>query len=280
MSASAEKAALYRVVVDGECLQVAVTEGQGRPLVICNNFLANLDVLAGVCTALTPPTLCFDMPGIGGSDDVGRMRRMPALARLLEQLIGEFDYPEIDLMGIGWGGLLAQRYVRDYGARVRRLVLIATSAGPLMFPGRVSSLRRLALPRGLSTLAVDGRDARELFGGRRIDECSDIVEALKRAGTPTRRGYGAQIYALSGATSLAWLHRLSVPTLILAGDDDPIVPMVNARVLSLLIPRSTLSVMRGAGHWLLLERTDEAARRIEEFLASGRLLVEPDIEQR
>lgn len=270
MSASIEQPAPQQLMVDGERLQVAWTQGQGTPLVICNNFLASLEILDDVCARLERPTLRFDMPGVGGSGDVVRMRRMPAVAQLLDALIEQFALAEIDLMGIGWGGLVAQRYARDFGPRVRRLVLVSTSGGPVMFPGRVGSLRRLLLPRSLASLAVDGRDARELFGGRRADECSAIVRALERARPPTRRGYAAQFYALSGSTSLPWAHRLMVPTLVLAGDDDSIVPMVNARVLSTLIPQSILSVMRGAGHWLLLERSDEAIRRIEEFLTPER----------
>jgi pimeloyl-ACP methyl ester carboxylesterase len=54
--------------------------------------------------------------------------------------------------------------------------------------------------------------------------------------------------------------------LILAGDDDPIVPLVNARLLNLLIPRSRLQVIKGAGHLLLVTRTDDAVRHINNFL--------------
>lgn len=267
MSVNGDRSEARDVFVDGERLHVVTTTGHGTPLLVCNNFLANLDILDGFCVALSRPTLRFDMPGTGDSAEPARMRRMPAWATMVAALLERLDYHEIDLLGVGWGGLLAQCVARDYPGRIRRLVLVATASGQLMFPGRLGSVRRLLRRPGLAAITADGRDARQLFGGRRVDECGDIVAALDRARPPTRRGYAAQIYAMAGFTSLPWLHRLPMPTLVLAGDDDPIVPMVNARVMSLLIGRSTLSVMRGAGHWLLLERTGESARRIDHFLA-------------
>ena len=92
------------------------------------------------------------------------------------------------------------------------------------------------------------------------------ARAMGRATPPTRRGHAAQLYALAGYSSLPWLHRLGVPTLVLAGDDDAVVPMVNARVLALLLPRARLTVIRGGGHWFVLERTDEVVRELDGFL--------------
>ena len=55
---------------------------------------------------------------------------------------------------------------------------------------------------------------------------------------PTLRGYLGQIYAITGWTSIPWLRTLPQPTLVLAGDDDPIVPLVNGRILARCIPAS------------------------------------------
>lgn len=267
MSASAEAAAIDEIVIAGQRLRVAETDGHGeRPLVICNDFLANLDILDEFCSALGRATLRFDLPGIGGASGPARMQRMAGLARLVAELVAARGHDRFDLLGVGWGGLLAQRIARDYGGRIHRLVLVATSAGQLMFPGRIANLRRLASLTGLQRAAIDAQDVRSVFGGRRREECEMVAQAMARAMAPSRRGYLAQCYALAGFSSLPWLHRLTMPTLVLSGDDDPIVPLVNARVLTLLVPRSELSVMRGAGHWLLLERADEAARRVAAFL--------------
>lgn len=271
MSAKSEvRAVSQHVVVDGERIHTMYAAGEGTPLVICNDFVADASVLDGFVRALAGrPVLCFDPPGIGLSDDVNRWRRMPALARLLAELIDRVGLgPSVDVMGIGWGGMLAQQFARDHRNRVRRQVLAATSSGQLMFPGRIASLFRLARPNGLATVAPDAARARTIFGGRREDECRPVVEALARARPATRRGYGAQLYALTGYSSLTWLHRLNVPTLVLAGDDDAIVPMVNARMMALLLPQARLAIIRGGGHWFVLERTDEVVRLLADFLDS------------
>lgn len=269
MSARSEPRLLEHVALDGERLHTVFTPGRGTPLLLCNDFIANLDVLDEFVAALDRPVLCFDLPGIGTSADVSRFRRMSALTRLLARLLDHYrlDTP-VDVMGIGWGGLLAQQFAHGHRDRVRRLVLAGTSSGQLMFPGRLASLMRLARPGALGAIAPDGQNARSVFGGRRNDECGAIAQAMARATAPTNRGYAAQLYALAGYSSLPWLHRLNVPTLIMAGDDDAIVPMVNARVLALLLPQAKLKIIRGGGHWFVLERTDEVVRILDEFLES------------
>jgi len=266
---------IEHIRLGGEQLRVAIVSGipdtnstsACTPLLICNDFCANLDILDDFAAALERPVLCFDPPGVGESSDVTRMRRMTGLAALIANLLDALRIEgAVDVLGIGWGGLLAQQFAHNHGARVRRLVLAATSSGQLMFPGRLASLWYLVRPTGLLDAAPDADTARRLFGGRRNDECDAIAIAMARACRPTRRGHAAQLYALTGYTSLAWLHRLNVPTLVLAGDDDTIVPMVNSRVLALLLPLARLSVIRGGGHWFVLERTDEVVRLVNEFL--------------
>ena len=267
MSARSEPRRIEHVAIEGERLHTAFVPGNGTPLLLCNDFAANLDILDEFALALGRPVLCFDLPGVGTSADVTTMRRMPALARLLAGLLDHYGLTRpVDVMGIGWGGLLAQQFAHSHRDRVRRLVLAATASGQLMFPGRLASLMRLARPDALSRVAPDAEQARTVFGGRRNDECQQIAQAMSRASAPTRRGYAAQLYALTGFSSLPWLHRLNVPTLVMAGDDDSIVPTVNARVLSLLLPQARLEILRGAGHWFVLERTDEVVRMLDEFL--------------
>jgi pimeloyl-ACP methyl ester carboxylesterase len=77
------------------------------------------------------------------------------------------------------------------------------------------------------------------------------------------------LYAISGWSSLLWLSRLSQPTLVLAGDDDPIVPLVNGRILARRIPNARLHVVPGGGHLFLLERPAELASLVVAFLSAG-----------
>ncbi len=74
--------------------------------------------------------------------------------------------------------------------------------------------------------------------------------------------------AAAGWTSLPLLPLVRQPTLILAGDDDPIIPLVNARIMHRLIPRSELHIYHG-GHLELVADAERIAPVVEEFLDAG-----------
>ncbi len=82
------------------------------------------------------------------------------------------------------------------------------------------------------------------------------------------RGYIDQLYAISFWTALPWLWRLSQPTLVLAGDDDPIAPPINGRILARIIPNARLEIIHRGGHLFLLERPTETAGLVADFLAA------------
>ena len=69
---------------------------------------------------------------------------------------------------------------------------------------------------------------------------------------------------------MLWLHRITAPTLVLAGDDDPIVPVANGRLLASRIPDARLHIVRGGGHLFLLEQASEVGAVIAEFVGEPR----------
>ena len=72
---------------------------------------------------------------------------------------------------------------------------------------------------------------------------------------------------MCGWSSLPWLHRIVQPTLILAGDEDPIVPLANSRLMASRMPTARLRVVHGGGHLFLLDQPETVADDIREFLA-------------
>jgi pimeloyl-ACP methyl ester carboxylesterase len=83
----------------------------------------------------------------------------------------------------------------------------------------------------------------------------------------SRCGYLLQLLAGVGWTSLAALPFVRQPTLILAGSDDPIIPLVNARIMAVLLPDATLHVYDD-GHLGLLTQANELAPVVTDFLLS------------
>ena len=172
------------------------------------------------------------------------------------------------MLGISWGGGVAQHFAAFQRARCRRLVLVATATGTPMVPARPSVLVHLVTPRRYLDPGYLGRVAGDLYGGLARIDSTEIVAAMRdghRVGPS--RGYLYQLTAAAGWTSLPFLPRLRQPTLILAGDDDPIIPIANARLMHRLIRDSRLHVYHG-GHLALVTEAAELAPVVDGFLAA------------
>ncbi|HET9291481.1 MAG TPA: alpha/beta fold hydrolase, partial [Actinomycetes bacterium] len=139
------------IAVGDQQLRVAVRPGDGTrtPLVLANGIGASLELLQPFVDHLDPviEVVRFDAPGVGGSPLPRTPYRLPRLARLLARLLDQLGYATVDLLGISWGGGLAQQFALSQRDRCRRLVLAATGTGMLMVPGRPRVLARMATPR-------------------------------------------------------------------------------------------------------------------------------------
>ncbi len=259
--------------VDGARLRVAVRRGGGSrpPLLLMNGIGAALESFQPLVDMLDPvlDVIRFDVPGVGGSPPPARPYRFPALARLVGRMLDELGVAEVDVLGISWGGGLAQQFAWTERRRCRRLVLVATGTGAMMVPGSPSVLAKLASPRRYGDPTYMIRIAPELYGGsirRDPDRLRRVLHAL--AGPGDGRGYALQLAAGLGWTSVGFLPMVPQRTLVLTGDDDPIIPVANGRILAALIRRSTLHVYRG-GHVELVADPAPFAVLIEQFLSDA-----------
>ena len=258
------------LAVGGRTLRVSVREGTPGwpPLLLCNGIGASLELFQPFVDALDPrrPVIRFDIPGVGGSPAPVAPYHLATLPSLLAGLLDQLGYAQADVLGISWGGGLAQQFALSRPDRVRRLVLVATGTGALMVPAHPRILVRMLSPRRHRDPGYAARIAGELYGGSvRHDPAlaRDLLHAITRVGLA--RGYYYQLLSALGWTSLPWLPKLRSPALILAGDDDPIIPLVNARIMHRLIPRSRLHVYRG-GHLELAADAESLAATVEAFL--------------
>src|SRR5882757_241047 len=258
------------LTIGGRAIRVAVREGTPSrpPLLLCNGIGVSLELFQPFVDALDPqrPVIRFDMPGIGGSPAPVIPYHLATLPSLLAGLLEQLGYEQADVLGISWGGGLAQQFALSRPDRVRRLVLVATAPGSLMVPGHPRVLLRMLTPRRHRDPGYAARVAGELYGGSARENpivARDLLHATTRLGPP--RGYYYQLISILGWTSLPRLPRLRPPTLILACDDDPIIPLVNARIMHRLIPRSQLHVYHG-GHLELAADAGRLAAAVEAFL--------------
>jgi poly(3-hydroxyalkanoate) depolymerase len=253
--------------VDGRMLRVAIwktAKKSGKlPLLFFNGIGANIEVMAPLAEQLPDrDIITFDMPGVGGSPEPVVPYNAIMMARIAALLLDRFKMPLVDVMGVSWGGAMAQQFALQHGSHVNRLILAATSAGMLMVPGNPKALIKMADPRRY----IDPEFMRKHFGtlyGGATDGSEGHIDRIK---PPTKTGYFYQLIAMLGWTSAPFLPFMRRDTMILMGDDDQIVPVANGRFLNMLIPHSELVVIKGGGHLFMLSHVAETIAEMRRFL--------------
>jgi poly(3-hydroxyalkanoate) depolymerase len=251
-----------------------VRHGVGRPLLLITGIGAHLDMWAPFARLVGERELiAFDAPGTGLSQRPRRPLRMGGLAEVVRALLDELELDRVDVLGYSWGGALAQELARRAPERVRRLVLCATGPGVLGgSPPRPLAALMLATPARYYHPRLLALSVPHIAGGRTARDPGVLARnaAQRLRWPPDALGYAFQLYAVAGWSSLPWLGRVAAPTLVIGGDDDPSVPLRNARVLAARIPNARLHVVKGGGHLFLLDEPESVAGVIGAFLDDAR----------
>ena len=256
----------------GRSLRVSVREGTDDatpPLLLLNGIGASLEVLQPFVDALHPrrTVIRFDVPGVGGSPRPVVPYVLATFSPVVARMLDELGHPDpVDVLGFSWGGGLAQHFAVQHRRRVRRLVLAATGTGSLMVPAHPRVLARMLTPRRHRDPEYARSIAGDIYGGTmrtHPERAARALHAQTRLGP--KRGYYYQLAAAAGWSSLPFLRLIRTPTLIVAGDDDPIIPAINAQVMARLIPDAELHLYRG-GHLALVTEAPALAPVVERFL--------------
>ncbi len=264
---------VFETVVRRRKLRVAIRRAAGpgparTPLLLLNGIGASLELLQPFVDELPPAieVIRFDVPGIGGSPMPLIPYHMSTLAPLVGAMIRRLGYDKVDVMGFSWGGGLAQQFAVTQRRQTRKVILAATGTGSLMIPARPNVLAKMLTPRRHQDPDYARTIAGEIYGGTmrtNPEAAANVLHAFTRKGPS--RGYYYQLLAGAGWSSLPGLGLIRQPTLIIAGDDDPIIPVVNAKIMARGIPRARLHLYQG-GHLALLTEAKELAPVIDAFL--------------
>jgi pimeloyl-ACP methyl ester carboxylesterase len=158
------------IAVNGTQLRVAVRPGRRGmkltapaprvPLLLINGIGASLELLEPFVRQLDPAVdvIRFDPPGVGGSAQPALPYRFTGLCALIADMLTELGYDQVDVLGISWGGGVAQHFAAFQRARCRRLVLVATATGSLMVPGKPSALIHIPVRVGGAETALAAAD--------------------------------------------------------------------------------------------------------------------------
>jgi poly(3-hydroxyalkanoate) depolymerase len=264
---------IRRMRISGYDLRVGLWAGEPTsvPLLIFNGIGSRLELLRPFVQRLDPDrsVIVFDVPGTGESPTPRFPYRLWMLARLTSQLLDALGHNRVHIMGVSWGGAIAQQFAVQRSARCDKLILAATATGMLMIPGDLRTLAKMATPRRLTDRGYLEKHFGTLYGGSARVERAFFEELGRFMHSASWMGYLFQQLALVGWSSLPFLPLVRQRTLILAGNDDPLVPLANAKLMASMIPRSQVRVLED-GHLFLFSRGAESAAAVNGFLTDER----------
>jgi poly(3-hydroxyoctanoate) depolymerase len=247
----------------------AQIRGEGEPLLLFSGLWGEV----GLWEQLLPHlagfrTIAFDPPGIGRSQMPPFPLTMWALAGFGPAVLDELGIESAHVLGASFGGAVAQQMAFSYPSRVRRLVLASTSFGGFAMPGSPKALWHFVHPRSYHPERLE-QVAGDMFGGRLRTE-PELVRSMHIRRPTDIMAAMYRMAPLFGWTSLPWLWAIGHPALIIAGDDDPVTPLVNHRIIASLMPRATLHTVPGGGHLVLLDSAHQIGPLIASFLQDDR----------
>jgi 3-oxoadipate enol-lactonase len=249
--------------------------GSGDPLVLIPGLGATSALWDSVATELARSfcVILADNRGVGQSIPKRPPRTLEDFSVDLVELMDHLQIVRAHVMGLSLGGMIAYQLASDHPSRLDRLVLVSCTH---RFSPYLREMARL-LGHALRYFPQDVfRRTIELLGTapEYLDAHGDDIErklASAREDTPPRSGVAKQLWCLARQDREdAWAHRIATPTLVIAGEQDHLIPACYARRMAQQIRESEFMVVPGCGHNPFEEKSDVVLPRITEFLMRGR----------
>jgi len=250
-------------------------EGDGPESIVLINGLADdletwvlqMDDLLGAGYRV----LRFDNRGVGQTDKPEGPYTSRMLADDAKALVDELGLRDVHLMGVSMGGMIAQEYALNDGGNLRTLTLACTYAAPGPFCSRMFAMWRDMAPENgvpfimrdvtLWAFTVPFFEARE-------DEAKEF-EAEMAAMDMSVEAYLAQLHVIQTHDTTGRLDQISTPALVLAGEQDILIPVSLSKRLHEQIPGADWATTKG-GHACMWEHPGEFNRTYLEWIGAHR----------
>ena len=214
--------------------------------------------------------ISFDNRGAGRSSAPPGPYSIEQMALDSIRLMHSLDIDKTFVVGLSMGGMTAQELALILPHRISGLVLAATHPGGTMrIPGSPEVYECLMDNNGLSQEEIVEKNIPILFSPKTVTDLPEIIQAYrkrqKNIPEQTEHAFAAQQEAIQGFDCSRRLSKIKAPTLVLAGEDDQLIPAENARRMAEHIPDSQIEIMSHAGHLIHMEQTEEFNKIIDEF---------------
>ena len=250
-------------------------EGNGDPIVFVHGFPLDHSMWADQIDAFRSSycVISPDLRGFGSSDGGDEIVRMKDFASDLQALLEVLDVrAPVHLCGLSMGGYIAFQFAKYFGERLKSLILCDTKAAA--DSAEAKQTRYDTAERVLK----DGSDflaeamPQKLFSPKTFQSFPNIVRSTQNV---IRRTDPRSIAAASRGMAerpdmTSELSHLSVPTLVIVGEDDAITPVNQMDDMASRIPSAKFVKVANAGHMAPLENPEVVNQAISKFLNSLR----------
>jgi pimeloyl-ACP methyl ester carboxylesterase len=215
--------------------------------------------------------IAYDHRGVGASSRLERPLTIAQLADDAAGLLGALEIDTAHVLGISMGGMVAQELALAHPERVRTLTLGCTYCG-----GAGSTLASPEVIQRLTAAMVSGDRERALRTAWEVNVSAAMADdedayarllAIAQARAVAVPVILAQMQAIAGHDTSTRLPGLRVPTLVVHGTEDQMVPVQNGRLIASLIHGSQLEILEGVGHMFVWERPERSAELVRGHAA-------------
>lgn len=253
-------------------LELAYDEsGGGIPLLFLHGWPHDRTLWAGQLSGLPTQARCLapDLRGFGVST-VQAPYSMDQYADDLAALLGQLGVERAVICGLSMGGYVALAMLRRHRPLVRGLILTSTRASADTPEAREKRMRLIAFVQEHGVEALASKQLKGMVGETTLNTRPDVLEAMRQimASAPDAGVIGALHAMADRANSTDLLAGIDVPTLVVSGAEDTIIPPDEMRTMASAIRGSRFESISGAGHVCPYERPAAFNHVVAEFIAT------------
>jgi pimeloyl-ACP methyl ester carboxylesterase len=249
--------------------------GKGEPLVLIYGYAGHSGLWFRQIPVLSKKyrVIAFDNRGVGRSDKPDIPYTMAMMAGDISGLLNVIGVDAAHIFGISLGGMIAQHFALNCPQRVISLILGCTTCGGvhsiLAKPESLAALFDFERLKKMTPEEAVRQTMPFCFSQEFIEKNPDIVERRVAKSLEYRtpaHGAARQAEAAIGHDTYELLPKIKLPTLVIAGDNDRLIPVENSRILASRISKAELVIVKGAGHEFFIEDAEDVNRIVLDFL--------------